>query len=161
MNRLRLWTTLPCTLPLLLTACAPVEMYYNAGTEVSRLDADLLGCQVAAAQDVPVSNQTRREPPQFYPGRRICRSDGSCYTTGGWYEPGDVYTVDVNAGLRGRVTEQCMADRGYAQVSIPRCTGEKARNAIPAVTLVLPELTPQSCIIRNQDKTWQIMNSSG
>ncbi|WP_298835960.1 hypothetical protein [uncultured Roseobacter sp.] len=145
----------------LLVACAPVTMYYDAGAEVSRLETDLLNCQVSAAQNVPVSNQVRRDPPQYYPARRVCRRDGSCYTTGGFFDPGNVYTVDVNAGLRARVTNQCMEERGYRQVSIPRCSGDISRNAIPAVTRVLPELTPKSCIISNKDKTWQILNNSG
>ena len=146
---------------MLVAACAPVTMYYNTGTEVSRLESDLLSCQVSAARNVPVSNQVRRDPPQYYPARRICRHDGSCYTRGGFFEPGDVYTVDVNAGLRTRVTDQCMAERGYREVSIPRCPSNVSRDAIPAVTRVLPPLTADSCILRNKDKTWQILNTPG
>ena len=145
----------------LVASCAPVTMYYDAGAEVSRLESDLLTCQVSAARDVPVSNQVRREPPQYYPARRICHHDGSCYTRGGFFEPGAVYTVDVNAGLRARVTDQCMTARGYNQVSIPRCPADVTRNAIPAVTRVLPPLTANSCISRNKDKTWQILNTPG
>ena len=134
----------------LATGCLPVSTYYAEGVSVAKLNRDDLACDVAALRDAPVANQTRQAAPQYVP-RRICAPDGQCYSKGGYWVPGEVYTVDVNAGLRKRVKLQCMADRGYRPVEIPACPPGVARAAPPGATTTLPRLGPQSCAIRNPD----------
>lgn len=144
---------------VLIQACTPFSIYHQPGVEVSRMQSDLLNCQVASSQSVPVSTQIRREPPRYIPGRHYCRPDGRCYRDAGYYIPGEVYTVDANAGLRGRVTTQCMADRGYRPVELPACSGAVKARAPQGVTTVLPPLDEKSCVIRNDDRTWQIVTT--
>lgn len=144
-----------------LAACAPLTIYHREGVSVQQMQTDLLACEISALADVPVSNQLRREPPRFIPGRRICHPDGSCYTRGGYYVPGEVYTVDVNLGLRERAEQQCMANDGYAPATIPDCPNAIDRAAPPGATQVLPRLSSQSCVIRNDDGTWQIVTQAG
>ena len=140
-----------------LSGCGPVSMYYQPGVAVSRLDTDHTNCEVSALRDAPVANQIRRDPSIFIPSRSYCNSAGSCYTRPGYWVHGDIYTVDVNAGLRQRVLDQCMQQKGYQQVSIPRCS-QAVQNATPsAATQSLPALTEASCMIRYNDDQFQIV----
>lgn len=146
------------TSALVLYACGPVSFYHKPGVEVARMQRDQTECQVRALKDAPVANQVQRGAPVYYPGRRIC-SAGSCYTHGGYWLPGPVYSVDTNEGLRNRVEAQCMADLGYAPVSLPRCQSSTAHSVPVGVTTTLPALTANSCVIRNQNGTYQIVNA--
>ncbi|MCZ4254936.1 hypothetical protein PVW51_13280 [Sulfitobacter sp. PR48] len=139
-------------------SCAPLTTYYKPGVAVDRLNRDTTACQVAALRDVPASTQVRRLPPEFIPPRRRCDSAGNCTVVPGYYIPGETISFDPNDGLRKRVEQQCMADRGYAPVSIPPCPDNVARAAPPAATRVLPALGPESCAIRNRDGSFQIVN---
>ncbi|MCV3270922.1 hypothetical protein [Roseobacter sinensis] len=145
----------------LLASCAPLSIYHRDGAPVSRMQSDLLSCQISALEDVPVSNQIRQEPPVYIPARRYCNSDGRCYTRGGYFEEGRIYTVDVNADLRRKAEGQCMADQGYRPVTLPNCPNSVFRAAPKASTQVLPRLNPRSCAIRYQDGTWQIVTQGG
>jgi hypothetical protein len=153
--RTRLATLL---LTLALPACAPLTLYYKAGTPVATVERDTTACQVQALRDAPVANQVRRTPPTYVPPRRTCDSAGNCTTTAGYYLPGEVYTVDVNSALRKKVENQCMADRGYSPASIPACPQGVKQAAPLAATATLPRLTPKSCAIRNRDGSFQIVN---
>jgi hypothetical protein len=143
---------------LLLTGCSTsLSIYHREGAVVSRMQNDLLNCEVSALADVPVSTQIRRGPPEYYPGYRVCQNDGRCYYRGGYFFPGEVYTVDGNLGLRKRVLQQCMANQGYSPVTVPNCPNA-VRSKVPvAATQVLPQLSEQSCAIRNDDGSWQIV----
>jgi hypothetical protein len=143
---------------LLLASCSPLTIYYKEGAGVSRMQSDLLRCEVSAAQEVPVATEFRSEPPYYVPGRRVCYRNGKCYLQGGFFLPGQVYTVDANRGLRGRVEAQCMADKGYSPVSLPRCSSDVARRVPPGATRTLPALAEKNCVIRNDDGSWQIVN---
>ncbi|MEO0936724.1 MAG: hypothetical protein AAFY38_01065 [Pseudomonadota bacterium] len=147
-------------LPVLaaLGACFPVSTYYREGVTLSSLERDETACEVRALRDVPVANQVRQDPPRYIPGARICDASGACVTRPGRYVPGPVYTVDVNADLRRRVTQQCMADRGYVPVTLPACPPGVAQAAPPGATTRLPKLRPEACAIRNSDGSFQIVN---
>lgn len=148
--------TIALVLCVLLIGCLPVSTYYAEGVSVARRDRDNLDCDVAALRDAPVANQTRQSPPLYIP-RRSCDRRGRCYGRGGYWVPGDIYSVDVNARLRSRVKAQCMADRGYRPVKIPACPVSIANAAPPGTTTVLPRLGPNSCAIRNDDGSLQIV----
>lgn len=154
MNRLYLISLIPL---LGLAACAPLETYYRPGVSVSAMQRQTTNCEVSALRDVPVSTQIRRTPPQYIPHRRICNSEGKCRSRGGYYMPGEIYSYDANAGLRGRVERQCMADKGYVPVSIPPCPDNVSRAAPAGATRILPQLTSKSCVIRNRDGSFQIV----
>ncbi len=143
---------------LILTGCAPLTIYHKAGVTVDRMERDTRACAVSALRDVPVNTQVRRSPARYVPGQRVCDAAGTCTTRRGYYIPGDIYTVDVHKPLRAGVEQQCMADRGYAPVSIPPCPSGVARAAQVARTVVLPSLTPTSCVIRNDNGSFQIVN---
>tara|TARA_R110002110_G_scaffold20312_41_gene82544 strand:+ start:5464 stop:5937 length:474 start_codon:yes stop_codon:yes gene_type:complete len=149
-----------CAIVLLMGAggCAPLQTYYQPGKSVSALNRDTTGCQVAALRDVPASTQIRRIPPEFVPARKSCDSAGNCTVIPGYVIPGEVITYDPNDGLRKRVEAQCMADQGYAPVSIPLCPDEVARATPAAATTILPPLGTKACVIRNRNGTFQIVN---
>ena len=143
---------------LCVIACAPLSIYHKPGVSVSRMQSDQLACEVRALKDAPVANRVRQEPPRFIPARRICDGAGHCTVRHGYWLPGRVYTVDVNADLRKRVETSCMAARGYSPVSIPPCPQSVADAAPVAATRTLPTLAPNSCAIRNDDGSFQIVN---
>lgn len=137
--------------------CLPLQTYYRAGASVDRVKSDQLKCEVKALKDAPVATQTRISPPRYIAPRRYCDTQGKCVTRGGFFVPGDVYTVDVNADLRSRLEVQCMAERGYQPARIPLCPSGIARKAPSGATKVLPTLTEKSCAIRNSDGSFQIV----
>lgn len=141
-----------------LTACAPLQTYYKTGASVATLNRDTTACEVAALRDVPQSIQIRRKPPIFIAGKQVCGDAGNCTQTPGYYIDGGVESYDQNAGLRIRVEQQCMADKGYAPVSIPVCPDSVANAAPAGATTRLPALTETSCVIRNRDGSFQIVS---
>lgn len=141
-----------------LLACAPLETYYKPGASLTDLNRDTTACEVAALRDVPVSFQIRRKPPVFVPGNRSCDAEGNCTGHHGYYIDGGVESYDPNVALRGRVELQCMADKGYAPVSIPPCPDRIAKATPAAATTRLPALTENSCVIRNKSGSFQIVN---
>ena len=151
-------TVIPTSLLILaLTACGPLSLYYREGASVSKMQTETTDCQIKALRDAPVANQVRQSPPIYYPGRTVCNSSGQCYTTGGWWQPGHLYTVDVNKGLRNRVEAQCMAQKGYRPVSLPPCR-PNVKSLVPASrTTTLPPLGEGACFVRFDDGTFQII----
>jgi len=133
-------------------------MYYQPGLSIAKAENDTLDCEVAALRDAPVANQVRQAPGFFVPRTRSCTASGACYYRGGYWEPGPIYSVDVNAGLRPQLTDRCMAQKGYAPVSIPACPQSVADAAPARATTTLPQLSANSCSIRNSDGTVQIVN---
>lgn len=150
-------TALIGTAFFMLSACAPFEIYYKTGASVSRMQTDTTNCEVKALRDAPVANQVRQEPSYYVPGRRHCDGKGRCRTHGGYWRPGRIYTVDANAPLRLKVLDQCMAAKGYQRTEIPVCSQSITRAVPPARTQTLPQLTPNSCVIRNDSGSWQIV----
>jgi hypothetical protein len=134
--------------PLLVASCVPVEIYYREDVPYARLSRDLTACEVSAAQQVPVNTQVGSTPVYQTPVQTNCYNVGTtvqCTTTGGDIYGGDVYSFDANADLRSRVTAQCMADRSYRRVSLPRCTAAQIETARPT-TNRLPVLGPGACV---------------
>lgn len=140
-----------------IAACAPLTTYYKPGVSVSALERQTLTCQTRALREVPPSTQVRRTPPRYIPSRRLCDAAGNCRVYPGRHIPGDLITFDPNDGLRKRVEAQCMADQGFAPVSIPPCPGAVARAAPARATSTLPNLNANSCAIRNSDGSFQIV----
>lgn len=143
---------------VVLAACGPLSIYYRPGVTVSRMQNDQLNCEVSALRDAPVATQIRQRPPIFFPGRRWCDASGACYSQPGYWVDGGVYTVDTNADLRARVLNQCMAQKGYQPVDVPPCPVSVVNAATPGQTSKLPPLTPASCVIKNNDGSWQIVD---
>ena len=142
---------------LLLGACAPLNTYYKPGASVTATERQTLACEVDALAKAPRALRTVRGPSRFVPARQICDNSGKCRSFPAYFEPGPVYTVDANQELRDRVERQCMADAGFAPVSIPACPSSVAQAAPTAATTTLPPLTPKSCAIRNSDGSFQIV----
>lgn len=143
-----------------LAACSSLSIYYREGASVSRMQSDTIDCQVAALKDAPVANQVRQSPPIFFPGRTVCNSAGQCYQTPGYWEPGRIYTVDANEGLRNQVEAQCMARRGYRPVTLEPCK-QNVKSQVPQQrTDKLPPLSSASCFVKFEDGTFQIITPS-
>ncbi len=147
-------------LVLALAGCAgPLSLYYKPGASVARMQTDTTQCQVAALKDAPVASQVRQRPPIWIPGNRYCNANG-CWVTPGYWVDGGIYTVDVNAPLRNRVQDLCMAQKGYQPVRLPRCTPAVANAVQPGLTTVLPTLAADSCVIDRGGGRWQIVTPS-
>ena len=141
-----------------LSACTPLTIYHRDGVAVSRMQSDLLDCQVGALEDAPVSSQLRRGPPRYIPSYRYCPHAGSCYRRGGYYYPGEVYSVDVNASLRSQLENRCMASQGYKRVELPNCpAGTKAPDG-QVQSRTLPPLSENTCAIRGENGSWRIVD---
>jgi hypothetical protein len=131
-------------------------VYYKDGASVSRQKTDLLDCRVEALDKAPVATQIRQAPPYYVPSRRYCQADGRCYYSGGFFAGGELYSVDVNAGLRRDLRRQCMALRGYSPVEVPRCGSGAVASGTTLATM--PTLSPQSCAVRDNSGDWQIID---
>jgi hypothetical protein len=140
----------------LLAGCAPLEIYYRPGVEVSRLRSDTLACEVAALKAAPVANEIRQRPPVYFPPRQFCNT-GTCYVRPGYWVDGGTYTVDVNRPLRGRVETSCMADKGYSPVAIKQCPQSVSDQVAEQSTSRLPALSDNSCAVRNKDGSFLIV----
>ncbi|WP_424986726.1 hypothetical protein [Microbulbifer sp. S227A] len=141
---------------MMVGACGPLSLYYRPGAEVSRMQTDATRCEVDALRDAPVANEIRQRPPVYFPGNRYCTGNG-CYYNPGYWVDGGLYSVDVNQDLRRRVMDICMAEKGYQPVSIPRCAANVASAAPRVATSTLPTLARNSCAIRYDDGSWQIV----
>ena len=141
----------------MLTACGPLTLFYKPGVSVTQMQDDTTRCEVEALRDAPVANQVRQRPPIYFPGQRFCNSMGQCGYTQGYWVQGSVYTVDVNRDLRARVTDMCMARKGYQPVSLPPCSQSVAAAAPAQATTRLPQIEPNSCVIRYDSGNWQIV----
>lgn len=148
----------PMLVPLMvLSSCGPLSLYYREGETVSRLQKETTQCQLSAVKEVPVANQIRQSPPTYWPGRTYCDGRGRCYQSPGWWQPGRVYTVDVNQGLRNTVEAQCMAEKGFRPVSLPPCK-QNVKSRVPlARTTTLPPLNSASCFVKFDDGSFQII----
>lgn len=145
-------------LPIVLAGCDSLSLYHKAGVSVQRMQSDEIGCEVKALRDAPVRTVVRRTPATWIPARKICDSAGNCHTRGGYWEPGQIYTEDVNRDLRRRVEGLCMARLGYRPVTLPACSQAVRRAAPPGATTRLPRISERSCVIRDrQAGTWQIV----
>ncbi|MGB8815571.1 MAG: hypothetical protein WCC57_20530, partial [Paracoccaceae bacterium] len=96
---------------MILTGCVPSEFFVKSGVTFDRYERDSVGCATQASQAVPTNTQV------------------------GWAPYVGLYSVDANAGLRGKNLEICMRDRGYQKVSIPYCTGVSLKAATDAAKL--------------------------
>ncbi|MFT6674295.1 MAG: hypothetical protein ACJAVM_000466 [Sulfitobacter sp.] len=141
----------------LFSACAPLNTYYRAGANVAQLSRETTACEVRALRDVPASVQIRRIAPEFVPAHRSCDGAGNCRIVPGYFIPGETISFDPNDGLRKRVEVQCMADKGFAPVSIPPCPDALAKAVPRRATATLPALDAKSCVIRNDDGSFQIV----
>ncbi|MEM8656199.1 MAG: hypothetical protein AAGF36_15790 [Pseudomonadota bacterium] len=146
---------LTLALPLALTGCLPLSTYYAEGVSFAQFERDNTNCDVRALRDAPVANRVRQGPPHFV-SRRYCNKHGHCQNRGYW-APGHIYTVDVNANLRARVKGQCMGDLGYRPVEIPACSPGVADAAPPGPSTTLPRLDGRSCAIRTDDGRFRIV----
>jgi hypothetical protein len=127
-----------------LVGCAAPTVYYAAGVDLATRAADLSECEALATREYPVRAQTRFTPRLYVPAHRVCRADGTCTTTAGYFEGGEPYTVDANADLRRNAVRGCMGARGYARISLPICAPETRVR----LSTVMPPLTEDTCLYR-------------
>ncbi|MFA3915516.1 hypothetical protein [Ruegeria hyattellae] len=141
---------------MMLAGCGPLSLYYQPGVSVTRQQNDTTRCEVQALEEVPVNTQIRQAPPVYYPGDRYCNR-GQCWRGNSYWAPGPVYSVDANKTLRAKVLDLCMADKGYQPVSIPACSQSVKSQVPPGRTTTLPQLSSNSCFVRNDDRSYQIV----
>lgn len=155
-GRMRKWIVPGC---LALAGCGPMDLYYKPGASVAGIERASLDCMLEAERQVPVRNVTRVIPGRWIPGRRVCRAPDQCYDLPGRMTPPRVITEDINIGLRDRAAALCMADRGYARISLPACPPEVEKRVTPAVTITMPKrLSKNACVIRRPNGAFQVVD---
>ena len=130
-------------LSLVATGCGPVSLFYREGASVDTVARARTACQTDALAKAPNAPELRQRAPVLVPGY------GGYY--GGYWVDGGFYTVDANAGLRGELVNQCMADKGYSRVNLDRCSGGPA--TIPGT---MPSLNAGACAQQVSDGSWRV-----
>lgn len=136
---------------LLGASCAPPPLYHKAGIAIAQVQADEADCTDTAMAAVPVKARTRYIDP-VYSARRVCDAAGHCGTFPILISPGRIVTEDINEGKRAVAAKACMADKGYARVTLPACD--------PAPDTIAPRqpvLTDRSCAVRTGSGDWWIV----
>lgn len=131
---------------------------YKTGATFQSLNRDMTNCQVEAAQRVPQQQVLHTTPSFTTNTQTYCNRIGTqtfCNTTGGNTIGGQVYSTDANAGLRGRVYHQCMANNGYRYVNLPPCPDGVTLK--PETNGLLP-LARTTCYRAFPNNNWQIGN---
>ena len=139
-----------------LMGCLPLTTYYKEGERVSRIDSDLVNCRVFAFEQVPKDIRRRYIRP-VYKHRKRCNAQGKCVTRRVLVRHGRWEHYDANVRLRGDVQQQCMINKGYAQVKVNACSPQVIEDTKISATTVLPALTPGSCAIRLTSGRYQIV----
>lgn len=107
-------------------------MYRSTPVTKSKKAKDLLDCELKAVKAVPTNKQVGTTPAYVTPTYTTpvtCTTTGlftSCtggQTFGGQVVGGEVFSYDANSGLRARVYNQCLTQKGYVKTSqpIPEC----------------------------------------
>ena len=150
-----------------LYACArsPHQLYWKAGETYSQTQSDVTNCEVEALQAVPRAMAIKATPayttPVYStPVKTNCHPQGTdttCTTTGGQVYGGDTYggrtySYDANEPLRERVVMQCLSRRGYRRVTLPVCSEEQAKGAIPLRGARLPFIDKVLCVTKDRSR---------
>ncbi|MEP1612563.1 MAG: hypothetical protein ABJL72_11665 [Roseobacter sp.] len=125
---------------------------------MTKMRASLLACQVSALEQAPVATELRQEPPRYIPVRSYCRSSGRCYREGGFFVSGQIYSVDVNAKLRGDVEKQCMLSQSYSSVKVKRCTSGLHPPNDAGNSNRMPPLSENTCVTKDTQGQWVIID---
>ena len=144
-------------------------MYRDKPTTKSQKADAILSCDVYAAKEVPVSNQTSTTPTYRTP---TYTTPVSCYTgyggytscsggqtTGGQTIGGNLVTRDANLGLRSRVRNQCLEKKGYKRTSFPIPYCAEAQIPVGYVTskTILQKPVQGSCAIRGANNSGSVI----
>ena len=140
---------------------SPQLFYLKTGSVGQEHNRILLKCEVEAAQQVPVNNQTSTTPvftTPTYTTPVSCYTGYGGYTTcsggqtmGGQTYGGNVVTSDANLGLRQRLQDQCMADRGYTLRNLKPCSDLDMRSGtIFPQSGKQPKTEEIACFTQNQ-----------
>ena len=124
------------------------------------LEREFVACDVSAAQQVRVNSQIGQTSTYTSPTQTGCYggyNTVNCYTTSGNIVGGSLYSYDANADLRGRVVAQCMAERGFAMVSLPQCSQSQLANGIPRYQSI-PQLATNACVAEVSVGRWAFVN---
>ena len=141
------------TLALLLTACedvGPVPVVYKPGSSGGQRSSVLTDCETQAISKVPRAIATGVTPSYSTPSNVQCYGTGnyvSCQEYGGQTYGGNVYNYDANQDLRDRVVKQCLQQKGYQVVSLPKCNAEQAKRAISSSSQKQPTFDKIECVV--------------
>jgi hypothetical protein len=139
----------PLFLPLALVACTPTQVivYDKPGVSVSRFSSDYASCLARGEREAPVifQNQTN-VGTAIGVGVGIGSCGGwSCGNSTGLGVSVDTRRVDINAGRRIGVMQQCMSGLGYTPKQIQRCSADVRRQTVIAEGFTQAPITQQSC----------------
>ena len=148
-----------CALALaVLCGCdaGPQTQVWKTGVTPAQRQADVTACDVVAANQVPAAMAVAQTPTYTTPAYTSCYGSGfgygygyssqaNCTTTGGQVYGGQTYSYDANAGLRERVSAQCLAQKGYAGITFASCTADDLKGAM-ALPLGAPMPRPEAVL---------------
>ncbi len=140
-----------------LAACVSDTVYHAPGVSVASRDATFAQCEAQSLRQYPVRNETRFRPPTFIPATETCDAAGICTRTEGYWEPGDAYTVDINADFRRTATQGCMGANGFSRIELPFC---EEGTAVSQSTTI-PTLNGGTCLLRQRGSEPLIVNPAG
>lgn len=143
-----------------LSACTPLNLYYQEGASVTRITRDEASCRNEALRLVPVDTRTRYISGTKAP-RTICNAAGYCQTVWMQITPDRIETYDANEGARLSYARNCMIAKGYERVRLPACPPDVVEATPLARTTILPPLTGNSCAIRLEGGGWQVVSPPG
>lgn len=132
-----------------MVATEPYQAVWRQGSTGAQRADVITQCQVQALQQVPRALATASTPVYRVPSNVVCTGYGysvSCFDYGGQVYGGQTYTQDANEELRTRVTTQCLANRGYQVLSMPRCTAEQAKKGAISRQSRLPAAEAVLCL---------------
>ncbi|SEO29602.1 hypothetical protein SAMN04490248_103207 [Salinihabitans flavidus] len=130
---------LALVLLLPLCGCLGYSTYYKPGTPLREAETLETECEVSALRKAPV--QIVRDVTPIYGKDKKGRTRIIGY---------DYDEYDVNAGLRARVTRQCMQRQGFERVSIPVCDSEALDARGYSVVRGTPPLDESICTMRTK-----------
>ncbi|MDF1855815.1 hypothetical protein [Pseudooceanicola sp.] len=150
-------TLLALPLLALLAGCLPYTLYHRSGVSVDDVRRDEVDCGRIALAQAPVEMELDIIPGRVIMQPVICDAAGNCRGGRARELPDRHIRRDVNEELRRLIARQCMAERGYQRLTLPACSEQISKAVEPAITRVLPKLTPQACVIRRGGENYQIV----
>lgn len=124
-------------------------LWKTGATPLERLSDDN-ACSLQALSAAPRSLSTTATPVFTTPSNVQCTTYGSitnCQQYGGQTLGGNQSIVDLNAELRERVYQQCMAEKGYASTNLPVCSSDQRQFPIILKTsAVTPSASNVLCV---------------
>ncbi|MEM8580128.1 MAG: hypothetical protein AAGF50_02890 [Pseudomonadota bacterium] len=140
---------IPVGAALVLAGCTtqPVVVFDQPGVTTARLSTDYGRCVAEAERQAPrsVQNQTNFGTNVGVGVGTGNRNWNGRSTFTDFTFSVDTRRVDVNAGRRVGLVQQCMSSKGYTPRQLPGCSNQQRASATANSEARQPQITQQSC----------------